>query len=265
MQEIDKLRTEFFANISHELRTPLNIIISALQVIKSFNNCSYTKDRSFKYLKSIKQNSFRLLRLINNLIDLTKIDGGYFKIHPTNHNIVSIVEDITLSVAEYAENKSLTLTFDTNTEERIMSCDADKIERIMMNLISNAIKFTDPGGHIFISLLDKTDHVIISVKDTGIGIPKSDLDIIFERFRQVNKSSERNYVGSGIGLSLVKSLVELHGGNISVNSTYGEGTEFIINLPVTINPNSTVSKEDTDFSKNNIQKINIEFSDIYPR
>lgn len=263
MQEIDKLRTDFFTNISHDLRTPLNIILSALQLMKSFNSLNSNEEKSFKYFKSIKQNSLRLLKLINNLIDITKIDSGYFQINTENYNIVNIVEDITLSVAQYVENKSITLTFDTNTEEKIMACDPDKIERIMLNLISNAIKFTNPGGHIFINIFDKNDYIIICVEDTGIGILENDLDIIFERFRQADATSSINYTGSGIGLSLVKSLVEMHGGKISVKSTYGKGTKFTIKLPVTIKETDNVPIQNTSFNKSHIEKVSIEFSDIY--
>lgn len=263
MQEIDKLRTDFFTNISHDLRTPLNIILSALQLMKSFNNLNCNEEKSFKYFKSIKQNSLRLLKLINNLIDITKIDSGYFEIRTGNYNIVNIVEDITLSVAQYVENKSITLTFDTNTEEKFMACDPDKIERIMLNLISNAIKFTNPGGHIFINMFDENDHIVICVEDTGIGIPEDDLDIIFERFRQANRASARNYTGSGIGLSLVKSLVEMHGGKISVKSTYGKGTKFVIKLPVTIKETDNAPTQNINFNKSHIEKVSIEFSDIY--
>jgi PAS domain S-box-containing protein len=264
IQEVDKLRTEFFANISHELRTPLNIILSALQLINPFNNLKLSKEKSYKYLNSVRQNSFRLLRLINNLIDLTKMDAGYFEIHPSNHNIINIIEDITLSVAQYAENKNITLTFDTDIEEKTMACDPEKIERIMLNLISNSIKFTEPGGNIFINIWDKKSHIVISVKDTGIGIPKNNLDVIFERFRQVHKNSSENNEGSGIGLSLVKSLVEMHGGHISVNSTFGKGSEFIIKLPVTTKSHNTTSINQSELSESHVQKINIEFSDIYP-
>ncbi|EET86249.1 PAS/PAC sensor signal transduction histidine kinase [Clostridium carboxidivorans P7] len=263
MKEIDKLRTDFFTNISHDLRTPLNIILSALQLMKSFNNLNCNEEKSFKYFKSIKQNSLRLLKLINNLIDITKIDSGYFEIRTGNYNIVNIVEDITLSVAQYVENKSITLTFDTNTEEKFMACDPDKVERIMLNLISNAIKFTNPGGHIFINMFDEDDYIVICVEDTGIGIPEEDLDIIFERFRQSNRASARNYTGSGIGLSLVKSLVEMHGGKISVRSTYGKGTKFVIKLPVTVNETDNAPIQNTSFNKSHIEKVSIEFSDIY--
>lgn len=134
--------------------------------------------------------------------------------------------------------------------------------RIMLNLISNAIKFTNPGGSILVSLMDKGDKVVLSVKDTGIGMEKKELKSIFKRYHQVDKSLSRNTEGSGIGLSLVKSIVELHGGKISVESTVSKGTIFNINLPVNI-----VENDDTDLyiksMNNKVDILNIEFSDIY--
>lgn len=262
-KEFDTLKTEFFANISHELRTPLNVILGALQLLNCYNRMDLSEEKFSQYLNSIKQNCFRLLRLVNNLIDITKMDSGYFEINASNQNIVNVVENITLSVAEYVENKSINLIFDTDVEEKFMSCDPDKIERIMLNLISNSIKFTNTGGSIFINMYDKNDHVIISVKDTGVGIPKDKLPLIFERFRQVDKSLARNNEGSGIGLSLVRSLVELHGGEISVKSSYGKGTEFIIKLPAVVIEKNGIPVENNTLQENYVERINVEFSDIY--
>ncbi|MDF2879427.1 MAG: sensor signal transduction histidine kinase, partial [Clostridia bacterium] len=154
--------------------------------------------------------------------------------------------------------------FDTDIEEKIVACDSDKIERIILNLLSNAIKFTKSGGKIEVTLADADDTIKISIKDTGIGIPKEKQNFIFERFIQIDKSLSRNREGSGIGLSLVKSLVELHNGNISVNSVHGQGSEFIIVLPAFVLPQAEVS---LDFPsapiESKIDRINIEFSDIY--
>lgn len=263
--EYDRLKTEFFANISHELRTPLNVIYGALQLVDIYSGENEKVENNLhvrKYVKVMKQNSFRLLRLVNNLIDITKIDSGYFDLELKNYNIVSVIEEITLSVADYIEQRGITLQFDTEIEERVMCCDADKIERIMLNLLSNAIKFTPKGGSIEIYIKEVEDNVIISVKDTGIGIPQDKLEVIFERFRQVDKSLTRNREGSGIGLSLVKSLTEMHGGKICVASDYGKGSEFTIALPVKLLPEKIVEAQNSK-EQSNIQTINIEFSDIY--
>lgn len=261
----DKVKTEFFANISHELKTPLNIIFSTSQLFSLYVNKDQLDTIKLNhYTDILKQNCYRLIRLVNNLIDITKIDSGFMDVHLKNENIVEIIENITLSTAEYIENKSRTIIFDTDVEEKIMAVDAEKMERIMLNLISNAIKFTKSGDVIEVIVNDNIENLVIHVKDTGIGIPKDKQTNIFERFKQVDPLLNRNHEGSGIGLSLVKSLVEMHNGHISVSSNYGHGTEFIINLPVRIVENNDSIKSKNEFhQQTNVEKIQIEFSDIY--
>ncbi|KZL89249.1 PAS domain-containing sensor histidine kinase [Clostridium magnum] len=262
--EFNRQMMEFFANISHELKTPLNVILGAIQLLELPNNKGLSKSFDLtlnKYIGTMKQNCYRLLRIINNLIDVSKFDTGYFKLNLSNYNIVSVIEDITLSVADYIETSGVKLIFDTDTEEKIIAIDADKVERIILNLLSNAVKFTDAGDSILVRIEDKNESIIISVKDTGVGIPKDKLDIIFERFGQVDKTLSRNNEGSGIGLCLVKSLVGMHDGTIKVKSKIGEGSEFIIELPIRIVEETEVVESCLDQS--NVEKINIEFSDIY--
>ena len=207
---------------------------------------------------------FRLIRLINNLLDITKIDSGYLNLNLINCDVVNVVENIAMSVVEYINNKSLSLVFDTDIEEKIMAIDPDKIERIILNLLSNAVKFTEPGGKIFVDILDEGQSIVIKVRDTGVGIPKEKQRLIFDRFMQVDKSLSRAQEGSGIGLSLTQALVKLHNGNVRVKSEVGEGTEFIVELPVRLVKQSIVAGEDNICSTNShIQKANIEFSDIY--
>jgi signal transduction histidine kinase len=265
--QYDKLKTEFFANISHELRTPLNIIFSALQLIEhSYKESADIKDKDvfLKYKDTIKQNIYRLIRLVNNLIDITKIDSGFFQVSFENHNIISVIEDITLSVAQYIENKSIELTFDTEVEEKIIACDPHALERIMLNLLSNSVKFTKSGGNIKVNIYDKGSSIIISVIDTGTGIRNDKLDVIFNRFRQADDLHTRNHEGSGIGLALVKELVQMHGGNISVKSEFGIGTNFIIEIPVrSIDDEDKQEEKPCYMPQNHIEKINLEFSDIY--
>jgi len=267
LQEYDRIKTDFFANISHELRTPTNVIFSALQVQELSLKKHLSEESNIeisRYTKMMKQNCYRLLRLINNLIDITKIDTGYVDINEINIDIISLVENITISVADYIENKGLSLIFDTEVEEKVIACDPGKVERIILNLLSNAVKFTPIGGNIMVNIEDNMDNICIRVKDTGRGIPKDKLDSIFERFVQVDKSFTRDHEGSGIGLSLVKALVELHGGTISVKSNEGYGTEFIIYIPCKL-VNETYDEIacSEEISKSCIEKINIEFSDIY--
>jgi signal transduction histidine kinase len=264
--QYDKLKTEFIANMSHELRTPLNIIFSSAQLfnvlISKGENLNTDKVRN--YTSSIKQNCYRLLRLVNNLIDMTKLDSGFMKLDLKNEDIVQVAEEITQSTAEYVQNMSRTIIFDTDVEEKVMAFDAEKLERILLNLISNAIKFTKPGDTIDVALYDKEDHVIISVKDTGRGIPEEKLSQLFQRFKQVEPLLSRSHEGSGIGLSIVKALVEMHKGTIEVKSKYEEGAEFIICLPVEVISENHEVKNESDFTnQSNVEKIKIEFSDIY--
>lgn len=265
---LDELKNEFFSNISHEFRTPINVLLSTLQLIKLQQQNLQDDPNSQKiirYTGIMRQNCYRLLRLANNLIDITKMDSGFFEINPCNCNIVEVIEEITLSVAEYIQDKGINLEFDTEVEEKTMSVDPEKIERIMLNLLSNSVKFTEEKGSIFVNIKDMGDSIEVSVKDTGIGIPEDKLDIIFERFRQVNSSLNRIQEGSGIGLSLVKKLVELHGGEIKVKSEYGVGTEFIFTLPVTVCPEEADQRLTSINEQVKADKINLEFADIYPR
>lgn len=262
---LDGLKNDFFSNLSHELRTPLNVIMCTLQLMESQFTSSHitpTYDKIARHFSVMKQNCYRQLRLVNNMIDITKIDSGFFEIKLQNHNFVSVVENIALSVSGYIRNKGIELIFDTDVEEKFMACDLDSIERILLNLLSNAVKFTKENGSIYVNLHDKNDSVVLTVKDTGIGIQKEKQDLIFQRFRQVDKSLIRNHEGSGIGLSLVKSLVEMHGGKITVKSEYGSGTEFIIELPARLVQEEETTKGEIK-QQSNVEKINIEFADIY--
>lgn len=261
---LESIKNEFFANISHEFKTPLNIILGTMQLLdQNMQQNKITVENLARYVKAIKQNSYRLLRLVNNLIDMSRIDTGYYELQLTNHNIVSIIEDITLSVVNYVEGKNINLIFDTNTEEEIVACDPDKIERIMLNLLSNAIKYTDEDGEINVKLKSDVNKIIVSVKDNGVGIPNKKIDIIFDRFRQVNSTLTRRCEGSGIGLSLVKSLIEMHGGSIWVESKVDNGTQFTFELPISFTENKGEVVVQRDSQNSQIEKCNIEFSDIY--
>jgi two-component system, cell cycle sensor histidine kinase PleC len=264
--EYNNVKADFFSNISHELKTPLSVILGAIQLIDQKNSFSAVDNTSVsKHFRTIKQNCYRLVRLINNILDISRIESGYIRMNLSNCNIVYLVEEMAQSIAPYAEQKNLSLEFDTEFEEITTAVDIDKIERIILNLLSNAIKFTPSGGKISVKVKGMNERVFISIKDTGPGIPREMQSMIFERFKQVSNSFTREFEGTGIGLSLVKCFVELHDGGIEIKSEERKGSEFIIELPVklTEGSNDSVSTVHTAGQSKIIEAINIEFSDIY--
>jgi signal transduction histidine kinase len=265
MKEVLKIQDEIYSNVSHELKTPLNVIFSANQMMDIYlNKCSASecKEKLGEYNYSIKQNCYRLIKLINNIVDLSKSNSGLLKLEPMNVNIVDIVKTIVDSVLVYAKSKGLNIIFNSNVKEKIIACDVNLIERVMLNLISNAVKFSKTNGKIIVNVIDKSDYVEISVKDSGTGIKKKHIDFIFQRFYQADKSLSRNAEGSGIGLSLVKSIIELHGGDIKVESVLNEGSTFIVELPAkTINETKDIINANP--IDNKVEMLKIEFSDIY--
>lgn len=258
----DKLKTEFISNVSHELKTPLNIILSTIQLLQ-YNYKDSGDEQLNKYLDLTKINSYRLLRLINNLIDGTRIDVGNLKMNFRNYNIVKIVEDITMAAVEYVEDKGVNLTFDTNVEEKIIGVDKENIERIVLNLLSNAVKFSKENGNIDVQVNDLGDIVQIRVKDNGKGISEEDQKKIFDKFVQAEDLFTRSHEGSGVGLSLVKSIVENHGGNIYVDSKLDEGSEFIVELPNILSKKSVYDENYNIDQVSSIERVKLEFSDIY--
>jgi PAS domain S-box-containing protein len=225
-----KLQTEFFTNVTHELKTPLSVILVQLELMRIYFD---DKKKLNQYIAAATQNSYRLTRLIGNLLDISKLDAGFLHANYANSDIVPLLKEICEAVEAYAKAKSIQLRFRTLLLGKVMPLDTEKVERIMLNLLSNAIKHTEKNGKITVDLKAKKDGgVNISVKDTGEGIPQDKQKIIFDRFAQVDTSLTRKNEGCGIGLSLVKSLVEMLGGSIRVESTVGKGSNFTIDLPM---------------------------------
>lgn len=267
IKEYDRIRAEFFANLSHEVRTPINIIYSCLQLLNNQKDNGYESLAKYyiKYEKTISQNAFRLLRLVNNLIDISKLDTGAMQIKVKNIDIISLIENITLSTVPYVEEKKINIMFDTSIEELIVGCDPEKIERVMLNLISNSVKFTPKGGEIFVDIQVDETWVYVRVKDTGIGIPMHLKDVIFERFVQSNKSFSREREGSGIGLALVKDIINKHNGEVMLEDSSEMGSTFLFKIPNLV-MDDVWNDDDNRAAETAIQeKINIEFSDIYDR
>ncbi|WP_315115987.1 GAF domain-containing sensor histidine kinase [uncultured Clostridium sp.] len=259
--EYQKLKKELMLNISHELKTPINVIHTALQMCNLVLDDSENDNSALlkTYFNIMKKNCYRLLRIADNTLDISSIDAGCYELNIENIDVVSLIENVTMSSVQYAKAKGIDLIFDTDVEEKYLACDGGKIEKIMLNLLSNALKFTKRGGQVFVKIKDRNDHIYISVKDTGIGIKSDKIDAIFDKFEQADRSLCRKNEGSGIGLSLVKALAEVHNGKVWVNSEYGKGSEFVVKLPI---KNCTMENHNF-YHFTDLDKIKIEFSDIY--
>ena len=267
LEETLEMQNQMFTNISHELKTPLSVIFSASQLTELYlerETNVINKSSINKNINIIKQNCYRFLKLINNIIDLSRIESGFYKPNFKNTNIVEIVEEVVESVRSYVEMKGLHIIFNTEIEEKIIATDVDKLERIILNLISNAAKFSPKGSNICIEIREKTDSIMIIVRDCGVGMKREDLNTIFDKYKKVDNTLIKNTEGSGIGLALVKTMVDLMDGEISVKSELGKGSLFTVSLPVKLldecqAPTTLKARDDR------IEQINIEFSDIYTK
>lgn len=266
LKSVQALRYDWVSALSHEFRTPLNVILSTIQMIqlnsKGSNEGEYrwVKD---KYLNIMKQNCLRLLKMVNNIIDINRIDSDFFQIDPRNEDIVGIIENITLSVKEYASAKNIDISFSSNCDKHIIACDTFQLERILLNLLSNAIKFTPLGGTVNVVLTVMPDKVYVSVSDSGPGIPEKYHDLIFERFSQTDGKSFLEKRGSGMGLFLVKKLLERMNGEIWVSSKEGKGSTFTFFLRNYKLPDCVNEKNTKKYDNNRVECLQVEFSDIY--
>lgn len=231
---LEKNKNNYFVNLSHELRTPLNVLSSINQLIRGLSkkdNFISPKKLTY-YMDIMDKNCSRLLSLINNLIDYEKIENNNYIMNKKDEDIVYLVEEAVLEMKDYIEENGLELIFDTDIEEKVIRCDKVDIERCIVNLVGNSVKFTPKGGLIEVTIQDLIDKVKIIVKDSGIGISEENQSIIFDRFNQIVDETSEQKGGSGLGLTITKQLVELHDGEIYVKSELGVGSEFIIILPV---------------------------------
>jgi len=263
LSETKKSQEDFILNISHDLRSPLNIILSILQCYKDEYNNVENMQQSQKHMESIKRNGYKILKLVNNLIDTTKLEKKHYNIKRENLDIINLIEWNISSIDKYANQKNISLVFDTNVEECIMAIDPEAIDRIIMNLISNAIKFSPQGSSIYINTWKSINQIIISIRDEGIGIPKDEQKSIFNRFIQSSKNKRNENSGSGIGLDLVRYLTKAHNGEIELRSEENSGSEFIIKLPIEVLDSN--QKEDVNYlnARSKVEVLELEFSDIY--
>ena len=254
--ELTEAKLMFFTNISHEFRTPLTLIVSPLKELLESNDLP---PKVYKSLNYIEKNTSRLLNLINQLLDFRKADHGLLTLDVSNGNFVRFSNEVFLYFKQAAKAKNIRYYFKSSKEVIQFPFDRNKMEIVLCNIISNALKYTDEGNRIRIKLDTDDEFCIISIKDTGIGMNESDLDKIFDRFFQIKSANTAKMIGSGIGLSFSKKIVELHHGSISVKSKLNEGTEFIIKLAMNpklyegfINPNFLPSDNISGYTKNTI-------------
>lgn len=256
---MEKTRDEVLSNISHEFKTPVNVIYSTVQ-IQDLNLQKEDYDKILEFNKLIKQNCNRLIRLINNFIDSTKLENNKVEIHKKRVNIVSITEDITMSVINFAKRQKIDVVFDAEQEELYCDIDIDQMERIMLNILSNAIKYNNPNGNIDVIVKDRKEKVYIDVIDSGIGIPKDRINTIFDRFERMENKNAVIKEGSGIGLSIVKKLVDALDGEINIESEVDKGTTVRLIFKKSKNQNGI--EEVYDISQHLEEKVNLEMSDI---
>ncbi|MGC6432294.1 MAG: hybrid sensor histidine kinase/response regulator transcription factor [Jejuia sp.] len=243
IEHVNKLKLKFFTNISHEFKTPITLILSPIEeLMESFSNNEIVQSK----LKIVQRNANSLLRLVNQLMEFRRIEVGETTLSASKANVVSFIKEIALSFQVPAKKKDIVVSFECSLNTLPVWFDWDKLEKIMNNLIYNAIKFTTAGGEIKVRIIKspinqeieiakravRTEYVEISIEDTGIGIDKDKLPYVFQRFYQVNQSKRLPQKGSGIGLALTKDLVDLHYGEIHVNSEKGIGSVFKIKLPL---------------------------------
>ncbi|WP_340820216.1 PAS domain-containing sensor histidine kinase [Methanolobus sp. WCC4] len=230
-ENANRTKTEFLANMSHELRTPLNSIIGFSDMLLE-GLTGEMNDKQSRYIRNISQSGKHLLSIINEILDISRIESGNMKLHKEDIHIDEVYEDIYSTFKNIADAKGLLLELSTDQKDRCVCADKAKLKQILFNLVSNAIKFTDSGGSVKVTADIKDGFVHISVTDTGIGIDMDDLGKIFTPFVQLDSSEARKYQGTGLGLALSKELIELHGGAIWVESEPGKGSIFTFTLPL---------------------------------
>ncbi|ADQ05931.1 integral membrane sensor signal transduction histidine kinase [Caldicellulosiruptor hydrothermalis 108] len=229
LKAMEEMRQEFISNISHEIGSPLTSIRGFASALKN-ENLSFEQRKH--YLDIIENECIRLSKLSENLLRLTMLDSEQYPLHLTTYRLDKQIQLTILEFEPQWSEKELDITL--SLDEIIITADQDLLKQVWQNLIDNAIKFTLKGGAIKIQLYKKETYAIVTISDTGIGISEQDLPRIFERFFKADKSRNRAVSGSGLGLSIVKKIVELHNGKIFVNSQLGKGTEFIIQLPLNV-------------------------------
>ncbi|HWI58842.1 MAG TPA: hybrid sensor histidine kinase/response regulator, partial [Bacillota bacterium] len=241
--ELDQIKSRFFANISHELRTPLTLLLAPLETLLHRFNRSLD-DETRNLLQTMHSNGMRLLKLINDLLDLVRLESGRMEVKLEPVDVTEFLQGLASAARQIAEDKRLRLTTYVDPALDRVLADRDKLEKILLNLVFNALKFTPAGGRVEVRAERHGEEFVLQVADTGMGIAEKNLPHVFDRFWQADSSSKRKYQGAGIGLALVKELVEIQAGKVTVQSKEGEGTTFAVRLPY--QPAETLPQPATD-------------------
>jgi len=235
LQRANSLKSEFLANMSHELRTPLNAVIGFSELLLDTGSGTLSEDQK-DYVADILSSGRHLLELINEILDLSKIEAGKMKLSAEEFEIGPVCEEATALLRVEAGRKHIEIVLEVEDPVLEVRADRNKIKQILNNLLSNAVKFTHPGGRVTLRTRCVKDRLVVSVIDTGIGIKEEDQERIFQAFTQVDGSYARRYQGTGLGLTLVRKFVEMHGGSVTLESRFGEGSEFSFTIPGVLTP-----------------------------
>jgi signal transduction histidine kinase len=227
LREAEKVKSEFFANVSHELRTPLSLILSPLESILSGRHGAIPPEQQ-KFLNTIHNNSLRLLQMVNGLLDFSKVEAGKMNVHREPTDIAFLIKTILNDFESMMRGKKIALSYDIEFSNKYVLLDRYLFERILFNLLSNAAKFTEDDGKVFVRAYMEGDNLYLSVADTGIGIPEAAMKSLFQKFSQVEGSSIRRFEGTGLGLAMVKEFAELLGGTVTVKSEVNKGSTFTV-------------------------------------
>ncbi len=230
LKELDQIKSRFFANISHELRTPLTLLLAPLETLLQRFNRSFDQETRDTLL-TMHANGMRLLKLINDLLDLVRLESGRMGVKREPLEVVEFIKGIASAARQVADDKRLRLETHVDPQLGTVLADRDKLEKIILNLTFNALKFTPAGGRVELRAEKRDENFVLAVSDTGMGIPAKNLEFVFDRFWQGDGSSKRKYQGVGIGLALVKELTQMQGGEATVESEEGKGTKFTVRLP----------------------------------
>jgi two-component system sensor histidine kinase GlrK len=232
LKEIDKMKSDFFSLMSHELRTPLTSIKEGTNLLIEGSQDGKVIDKQERILKIIAEESNRLIKLVNSLMDISRMEAGMMKYHFTKADMVSMIDKVIREMEPLAETKDITFKTKVSEVLPLLTIDVERILQVLRNLLGNAIKFTPNGGKVLVSAMPVDKGVKVSVEDSGVGIKKEELTSIFDKFQQAVLPSSSKTIGTGLGLSIVKYIIKAHGGKVWAESTLKKGSIFTFVLPV---------------------------------